>query len=159
MIPGPGARPRAPRLGLVVLLPLLLGGLGLPRAAAAQPVGIEVRMVLASNDPRGGTDPGLGPIASQLRQALAYSSYRLLSAQAGAVAADRPWRIAVPGGRSLEITAPSAQGPGIALVVRMLAGGTPLVHTTVRLARGGPPVLVGGPPFESGVLLIAISAR
>ncbi len=152
------ARARPLRLRLVAPV-VLLAGLGLSGRAEAQAVGIDVRMILASNDPRGGIDPGLGPLAAQLRQTLGYSSYHLLSAQAGQVAPDRPWRSAVPGGRSLEIAVLAASGPGITLVVRMHAGTSPLVNTTVRLTRRGPPVLVGGPSLQSGVLLIAISAR
>ncbi len=33
------------------------------------------------------------------------------------------------------------------------------VNTRVSLQRGGPPFLVGGPPYRNGVLIIAISAR
>ena len=150
------ARPR--RLRRIAPVCLLVG-LAAAGATAAQTVAIEVRIILASNDPRGGIDAGLGSLAPQLRQTLGYTSYQLLNALVGEVAPDRPWRTMVPGGRSLEIAMPGTPGRGIALLVRMSAGASPLVNTTVRLARGGPPVLVGGPPFQSGVLLIAISAR
>jgi len=33
------------------------------------------------------------------------------------------------------------------------------VKTRVRLHRGGPPFVVGGPPYRNGVLIIAIFAR
>lgn len=142
-----------------IALVCLLVGLVASGAAAGQTVGVEVRIILASNDPRGGIDPGLGPLAPQLRQTLGYTSYQVLNAQVGQVAPERPWRSAVPGGRALEIATIPTPPPGITLVVRMHAGATPLVNTTVRLTRGGQPVLVGGPSFQSGVLLIAISAR
>jgi hypothetical protein len=72
----------------------------------------------------------------------------------------------VPRGRYLELTPTAADWGAIQVQARVAqtklrqgrATLETLVNTTLRLQSGGPPVVIGGPPHQSGVLVIVISA-
>ena len=50
------------------------------------------------------------------------------------------------------------EGGMIQLQARIVQANETLVNTTLRLQSGGPPVVIGGPAYGSGVLVIVISA-
>jgi hypothetical protein len=84
--------------------------------------------------------------------------YQLLAAPQGSAVLNQAWRTALPDDRSLEITPTAIQDGQFSLTVRVLErGGQPVVNTVVRLRRGAT-VLVGGPPHQKGVVIIAITA-
>ena len=137
--------------GLLTALVVLL----LPAPLAfAQSVPIEVLVVLASREPSGGVDPAIQSLVRELQRDFAYTSYRLLETHRGQVSPGPPWQTAIAGGRDLTVALMRADQRRVELKIT-----TAGVNTRVGLLRGGSPILLGGPPHQNGVLIIAISAR
>jgi len=139
--------------------------------SAAPTVALQAQILLASNQPGTAPDPRLAGLVAQLRTALPYVSYQLLGTQSGRTALGQSWRTELPGGevprgRYLELTPTAADRGAIQIQARVVqtrivqgrATAETLVNTTLRLQSGGPPVVIGGPPHQSGVLVIVISA-
>lgn len=142
-------------VGAAVLF-LLLGLVGVARGEAAT-VPIRAEVILASNQGTG-MDDRLGPVARQLSKAFKYSRYDLLSTHGGDAQVAEPWRAALPGGRTLEVTPTAVSEGSYHLQVRVLSSkGEQLMNSSVRLRPGGS-VFIGGPPHAPGVLIIALSA-
>ncbi len=120
----------------------------------AQAVPVEVQVILASREPGGHIDPVIQTLVRELQRDFAYTSYRLLETQRGQVSSERPWKTAIAGGRALTVALMKADQRRAELKIT-----TTGVNTRVGLLRGGPPILLGGPPHQNGVLIIAISAQ
>jgi len=117
---------------------------------------LQAQVIYAANQP-GGVDNRLGSLAGNLQKTFRYSSYQLLDTPKWSAALNQTWRTGLPDNRSLEITPTAIQDGQYSLTVRVLgAAGQPAVN--LRLRRGAT-VLVGGPPHQQGVLIIAISAN
>ncbi len=138
--------------------------------AAAPTVTLQAPVFLATNQPTAAPDPGLTTLIAQLRQALPYANFQLLGAPSGRASLGQSWRTElpggeVPGGRILELTPTAIEQGTIQLQARIvqtrLIQGKPLsellVNTTLRLLSRGT-VVIGGPAYQSGVLVIVISA-
>jgi len=152
---------------ILVLAPFLQ-----PRDVSAAPiVTLQAQVLLASNQTGVPPDPRLANLIAQLRTALPYSSFQLVSAPRGRAALGQSWRTElpggdVPGGRVLELTPMAIDRAAIQIQARVVQakivqGKTvpeTLVNTTLRLQSGGPPVVIGGPAYQNGVLVIVISA-
>jgi hypothetical protein len=139
-----------------ILLGVLGVGLALPGLGWGQTVSLQAQVIYAANQP-GGVDNRLGSLAGNLQKTFRYSSYQLLDTPKGSAALNQTWRTGLPDNRSLEITPTAIQDGQYSLTVRVLgAAGQPAVN--LRLRRGAT-VLVGGPPHQQGVLIIAISAN
>ncbi|HET7853313.1 MAG TPA: hypothetical protein VFM04_02500 [Candidatus Methylomirabilis sp.] len=122
--------------------------------AYAQAVPIEVQVIQASREPSGAVDPAIGQLVRELQRDFAYTNYRLLEVHKGQVSPQSPWRTVIAGGRDLSVALVKVDGGRVELHIT-----TPRVNTRVSLQRGGRPILLGGPPHGSGVLIMAISAR
>jgi len=133
-------------IGLFLFLPISL--------AYAQAVPIEVQVIQASREPGGAVDPAIGQLVRELQRDFAYTNYRLLETHRGQVSPQSPWRTVIAGGRDLSVALVKVDGGRVELHIT-----TPRVNTRVSLHRGGRPILLGGPPHGSGVLIMAISAR
>ena len=158
--------------GLVIVLVLVLVAFLRPiQLAAAPTVTLQAQIFLASNQPGAAPDPRLAGLIAQLRKAIPYSNFLLLTAPSGRTEVGKVWTAELPGGevqkgRVLELR-PIAIDRGTiqvqALVVQeKIVQGRPvseaLVKTTLLLQSGGPPVVIGGPAHQNGVLVIVISA-
>ena len=120
-------------------------------------VSIRVQIIYADNEP-GGVDSRLGGLAAELQKTFRYLKYELLDSPQGSAVLNQRWRTNLPGDRQLEITPTAIQGGQYSLTVRVLSStGQAMVNTGVRL-RSGATVLVGGPSYQKGVLIIAITA-
>jgi len=64
----------------------------------------------------------------------------------------------LPGNRSMRATPVPAKGNKVRLAVQIMEGDRNLLSTTIGLTRGGM-VLVGGPSYQEGVLILIISAE
>jgi hypothetical protein len=142
---------------------ILLGALGvwlaLPGLGWGQTVSLQAQVIYAANQP-GGVDSRLGSLAGNLQKTFRYSMYQLLDAPKGSATLNQTWRTGLPDKRSLEITPTAIQDGQYNLTVRVLGvGGQPSVNTAVRLRRGATVLVGGGPPYQQGVLIIAISAN
>lgn len=128
-------------------------------AAAASPgsVTVEIGVVVASN--KGNSiDPSLSSLRTKLQSMFTYSSYGLLDRIKRPLAVGETGEFVLPGGRSMRVTPMQAPGNKVRLAVQIMEGGRNLLTTTLGLSRGGM-VLVGGPPHQSGVLILLISAE
>ncbi len=147
---GGDARGLVKRRLLTVCVVLLL-----PAALAfAQSVPIEVLVLVASREPATGLDPAIHSLVRELQRDFAYTNYRLVETHRGQVSPERPWRTAIAGGPDLSVVLIKADQRRVELKIT-----TTGVDTRVGLSRGGSPILLGGPPHQGGVLIIAISAR
>jgi hypothetical protein len=120
----------------------------------AQAVPVQVQVILASREAGGRIDPAIRSLVRELQRDFAYTSYRLLETRRGEVTPQRPWRTAIAGGQDLTVALMRADRRRVELKIK-----TAGVNTRVSLQRGGPPFVVGGPPYRNGVLIIAIFAR
>jgi hypothetical protein len=149
-----------PRPGLllpaVTLLAILLAA-GIAEAAPPNPVTIDIGVVVASNQ---GTsiDPALSALRAKLQSVFNYSSYKMLDRMKRTLAVGETGDFALPGGRSMRVTPIPAPGNKVRLAMQLLEGGRNILTTTLGLSRGGM-VLVGGPPYQSGVMILLISAE
>lgn len=149
-VPGAGVR-------IVAFLLLLALPAGSRAAASGPPVIVDVGVVLASHE--GSTvDPALFSIQRKLRSMFNYTAYRMLDRQQRSLAVGETGEFALPGNRSMRVTPSPSSGKKVRLAVEIFEGGRKLIATTLGLSRGGM-VLVGGPSFRNGVLLLIISAE
>ena len=128
--------------------------------AAASPdarVAIDVGVVVASHD--GPTmDPELSSIRNELQSMFNYSSYRMIDRLKRTLSVDETGEFGLPGGRSMRVTPVPAKGNKVRLAVQIMEGDRNLVSTTLGMSRGGM-VIVGGPSYRKGVLILIISAE
>jgi len=145
--------PRGPALFFLLLLALLAA---VP-SEAADTVTVDVGAVYASNE---GTsiDPALGTIREKLQSMFNYSSYRMLDRKRRSLSVGETGEFELPDRRSMRATPLPARGEKVRLSIQISEGPRNLLTTTLGLRRGGM-VLVGGPPHQSGVLILIISAE
>jgi hypothetical protein len=148
----PGAAAVAASLAFVLFL---FAGLARPVCAAA--VAVDIGVVVASNDGKS-IDPALSSIKSKLQSMFNYSSYRMVDRVKKTLAVGETGDFALPGGRSIKVSPASASGNKVRLGVQVLEGSKNLLTTTLGLTRGGM-VLVGGPAYQNGVMILFISAE
>jgi hypothetical protein len=144
-------------------VPFLFGGflvlLALPGSGWGQTVSLQVQVIYAANQP-GGVDSRLGNLAENLQKTFRYSMYQLLDTPKGSVALNQTWTAALPENRSLDITPTAIQEGQYSLTVHVRGSeGKSFVNTAVRLRRGSTVLVGGGPPYQQGALIIAISAN
>ncbi len=146
----PGVVPRVVSLFAVILFA------SAGAAFAEAPVSIDLGVAVASND---GTriDPQLANLRAKLKAMFDYTSYRMLDRQKRTLAVGETGDFALPGGRSMRVTPAPAAGNKVRLAVQIMEGQRNLLTTTLGLSRGGM-VLVGGPAYQNGVMILVISA-
>ncbi len=126
-------------------------------ASPDPPVSIDVGVVVASND---GTtmDPALSSIRNKLQSMFNYTSYRMVDRLKRSLNVNETGDFGLPGHRSMRVTPVPAKGKKVRLAVQIMEGERNLLTTTLGLTRGGM-VLVGGPSYQKGVLILIISAE
>lgn len=148
-------RPGGTFPAIAFLVVLLFTGAAL--SAAEPPVSIDVGVVVASNE-GARMDPALASIKAKLQSMFNYSSYRMLDRMKKPLAVGETGEFALPGNRSMRVTPAPASGPKVRLAVQVMEGHRNLLSTTLGLSRGGM-VLVGGPSYQNGVMILIISAE
>ncbi len=144
-------------LRLILLFSFCLFPLTAARTAEKAPQAVELKIgtILASNS-SDDFDPKLGKMKNQL-EVIKFRSYRLIKEESKKV----PWQnsavFEIPGGHSLVVTPQELRNKRLLVKVSLLAGGGPLLDTTVSLRNRGN-FLLGGPAYEGGVLILSISA-
>jgi hypothetical protein len=169
------------RTTVIVLTIIVASALALPAAAAAPAVSVEVTSIAAAtdkvkdaNDASSELDPRLAPISKSLKSLFAYKNYVFLGKERASIepASSRVFRL--PERFSIEITPdradpekPDMIGMKVTLFREVPQHGTRrpegperevVLRTELRLRSGGT-VLLGGPPIQKGVLVLALSAR
>ena len=143
------------------LVPVLAALSVLPLAAYAQErVALEVGTVLATSS---GThvDAQLASVRGQLErlfQEKGYTSYRLVRQETSEVSCGKPASFEIPGGRHLQVMAKDTRGGRVSLNVALVKDRHTLMRTDLTLGKRGT-IMVGGPRYEDGVLIIWIGAR
>lgn len=140
----------------IVFMALLLFSGGAV-SASRDPVAVEIGVVVASG--KGSSiDPSLSSLRTKLQSMFNYSSYKLLDRMKRPLAIGETGDFSLPGNRTVRVTPVDAPGNKVRLAVQMMEGGKNLLTTTLGLSRGGM-VMVAGPPHQSGVLILLISAE
>lgn len=151
---------------LLLLVLAVLIALGPVPLSAQETVRFGARVLLASDVPPPpgtrrnppGPDERLERFLPRLRQLFRYQEYTSLERYRAEVPVGSTQRWVVPGGRELEVTPESVTGGAVRLRVRLLRGGMTEVNASIRAASGNPAV-IGGPPFDNGVLIIVVWAN
>ncbi len=125
-------------------------------AADAEVFNTEVRIILASNSDRG-FDPRLLDLKNDLL-ALNYMSFQLLDQVGIALKKGETGRLKIPGKRTLELTPTAFDQRKISMQVRMTEKGSSLLNTRIRIENHGT-VIIGGPSYEVGFLVLAVTAH
>ncbi len=126
-------------------------------ASPDAPVAIDVGVVVASHE-GSTTDPALSSIRNQLQSMFNYSSYRMVDRLRRTLPVGETGEFDLPGARSMRITPVPAKGNKVRLAVQIMEAERNLLTTTLGLSRGGM-VIVGGPSYRKGVLILIISAE
>jgi hypothetical protein len=148
-----------------ILLAAIVCGLAVRGVAAAQQphpqvIVLQVYSVLAA-DTNEGVDPQLGAMGLRLRKTFKmfkYTTYQLVSVQDGRIEMGKMIEFTMPGGRILHIQPHSVDGNMIGMEVLLFQGEKPLLTTDLKLPDKGN-LIVGGPPYEQGSLIITIGAN
>lgn len=147
----PGPLPR-----IVSLFAVLLLAAGTATSSEA-PVSVDLGVAVASNE---GTriDPQLANLRTKLKAMFDYTSYRMVDRRKRTLAIGETGEFPLPGGRSMRVTPAPSSGGKVRLAVQIMEGQRNLLTTTLGLSRGGM-VLVGGPAYQNGVMILIISAE
>lgn len=163
---------------LVVLASGPLGGPGgapLPPALARRPGPPAPGLAAPARDPdedAGGAGAGSGSALEggcgqplrlrlwvpRLREVFGYASYEPVSAFEMTMPLGVAQRFALPGGREMEIQPLAVRAAVVRMLVRIKRGPVGELATVMDVPARRP-VLIGGPPHDSGVLIIAIRSR
>lgn len=155
---GATGRPRAHPGGGVACIMAVLTMLPFAIVAEAQErVALEVGTVLATN---GSThiDAQLASVRGQLERLFQYTSYRLVKQEKSDVSCGNPASFEIPGGRHLQVMAKDTRGGRVSLNVALMKDRHVLMRTDLTLGKRGT-IMVGGPRYENGVLIIWIGAK
>ncbi len=119
-------------------------------------VTVHVNSVLAA-DTNEGIDPRLARMGPRLQALFSYSTYRLVSDQADKTLCGKMIVFQLPGGRILHVQPRQIDGDMIAMEIVLFQGPRPLMTTDLKLRNHGI-LIVGGPRYEQGMLIISIGA-
>ena len=162
-------------LGPLLLLLLALGtafalAVAAPPLHAQAPAGNVVRFgsrVLVGTDralpaglkPVGGEgDERLIAFMPKLRELFHYKEYASLARYRAEVPVGTLQTWAIPGDRTLDVLPESVSGDAVRMRVKLRRGNVNEVVTNIQAARGNPAV-IGGPRYETGVLIIILWAN
>ena len=153
----PSAR-KALRKALLMPVAAVLAVLPFAVTAWAQDrVALEVGTVLATNSSNQ-IDAELASIRGQLERLFQYTSYRLVKQEVSDVSCGKPASFEIPGGRHLLVMAKDTRGGRVSLNVALMKDRHVLMRTDLTLGKRGT-IMVGGPRYENGVLIIWIGAK
>jgi hypothetical protein len=145
----------------LILGAAVLALLGNPAKTSADPahhpVSIDIKSVLAA-DTNEGYDEGLGSLSRPLGMLFHYSTYKLLSHEIKGTECGRMLSFSLPGGRILQVEPRSIEGNMIELEVVLFQGERPQLSTDFHMMNRGQ-LLLGGPRFKQGMLIISIGAQ
>jgi hypothetical protein len=124
--------------------------------AHAQVFNTEVRIILASNSDQG-FDPRLLDLKKDLL-ALNYMSFQLLDQSGLSLQKGKAGKIDIPGKRILKLTPTDFSQGKIEMEVLIQEGKSNLLKTRIRIENHGT-VMIGGPPYETGFLVLAVTVH
>ena len=150
-----------PLLLLVIALPLALA---LP-AHAQHAVRFGARILLATEAvpatqpaPPQTPDEYLGRVLARLRQVFRYTDYTSLARYRAEVPIGTKQSWPIPGNRQLEVMPEQVVNSVVQMRLRLARGNMTELKTHIH-AQPGHPAIIGGPPYNDGVLIIVIWAN
>lgn len=150
---------RRVHLSLVVAAVIAMAAQGVALAAGPdvhQSIHIRVDSVVASNTNEG-VDARLAGMGQRLRSLFNYTTYRLISHQEGQTECGKLISFSLPGGRILHLQPRAVIGDMISMELVLFQGERPLMTTDLKLRNHGV-LIVGGPHYQQGMLIISIRA-
>jgi len=145
------------------IVPLVAIVLALGAVASAEQdsprkrINVHVDSVVAS-DTHEGVDTRLAAMGQRLQSLFSYTTYRLVQHQDGKTECGKEVSFDLPGGRILHVQPRDVAGDMIAMEVILFQGERPVMSTDLKLRNHGV-LIVGGPRYEQGMLIISIGAE
>jgi hypothetical protein len=119
-------------------------------------VNVYVDSVMAA-DTNEGTDPRLAPMGQKLRGLFGFSTYSLIGHNEGETDCGKMIAFTLPGGKILHVQPRAIDGDMIAMEIVLFDGTRPMMTTDLKLKNNGT-LIVGGPRYEQGMMIISIGA-
>ncbi len=117
---------------------------------------LHVDEVIAA-DTGEGIDERLLPMGLRLQSIFRYTTYRLVSSQVGRTECGSAAAFTLPGGWIVHVEPNAVSGNMIAMELMLFQGARPMMTTDLRLRNHGM-LIVGGPRYQQGMLIIPIGA-
>jgi hypothetical protein len=124
--------------------------------ASPPKIGFRVDSVVAS-DTNEGVDPQLTPMAPRLHSLFSYTTFHLVNHQEQKTPMGTLILFNLPGGRILHVQPRGMDGDMILMEMTLFQGEQPLMTTELKLRNHGV-LMVGGPRYEQGMLILSIGA-
>jgi len=118
---------------------------------------LRVDEVIAA-DTGEGIDERLLPMGGRLESLFRYTTYRLISHQVGRTECGRTAAFTLPGGWIVHVEPNAVSDDMIAMELMLFQGARPMMTTDLRLKNHGM-LIVGGPHYRQGMLIIPIGAE
>ncbi len=139
------------------IIAITLGTPGFTYAQAApKQVNVYIDSVMAA-DTNEGTDPRLAPMGAKLRGLFGFSTYSLIGHNEGQTDCGKMIAFTLPGGKILHVQPRAVDGDMIAMEIVLFDGTRPMMTTDLKLKNNGT-LIVGGPRYEQGMMIISIGA-
>ena len=117
---------------------------------------LRVDEVLAA-DTGEGIDMRLLPMGGRLESLFRYTTYRLISRQIGRTECGGTAAFTLPGGWIVHVAPSAVRDNMIAMELMLFNGAHPMMTTDVRMRNHGM-LIIGGPRYRQGMLIIPIGA-
>jgi hypothetical protein len=144
-------------LTLLIIAITTFGAPGLPYAQAApKQVWVYIDSVMAA-DTNEGTDPRIAPMGKKLQGLFGFSTYNLIGHNEGQTDCGKMIAFTLPGGKILHVQPRAIDGDMIAMEIVLFDGTRPMMTTDLKLKNNGT-LIVGGPRYEQGMMIISIGA-
>jgi hypothetical protein len=148
------------RPGSLTFLIVVISAFGHAGVTGAQStpklVNVYVDSVMAA-DTNEGTDPRLAPMGQKLRGLFGFSTYSLIGHNEGETDCGKMIAFTLPGGKILHVQPRAIDGDMIAMEIVLFDGTRPMMTTDLKLKNNGT-LIVGGPRYEQGMMIISIGA-
>jgi len=148
------------RPGSLTFLIIAITAFGMPGRVCAQAgpkqVYIYIDSVMAA-DTNEGTDPKIAPMAKKLQGLFGFSTYSLIVHNEGQTDCGKMIEFTLPGGKILHVQPRAIDGDMIAMEIVLFDGTRPMMTTDLKLKNNGT-LIVGGPRYEQGMMIISIGA-
>jgi len=130
---------------------------GLPYAqTASKQIYVYIDSVMAA-DTNEGADPRLAPMIPKLHGLFGFSTYNLIGHNEGQTDCGKMIAFTLPGGKILHVQPRAVDGDMIAMEIVLFDGTRPMMTTDLKLKNNGT-LIVGGPRYEQGMMIISIAA-
>ncbi len=117
---------------------------------------LRVDEVIAA-DTGEGIDQRLLPMGLRLESLFRYTTYRLVSHQVGRAECGRTAAFTLPGGWIVHVEPNAVRDNMIAMELMLFEGARPMMVTDIRMRNHGM-LIIGGPHYQQGMLIIPIGA-